>query len=197
MNHMTRDKIYHLANLVTQELAFKESDVSDMTHIGECEECYKKLRLAMALMDSVDNIGPISLTAKRKTVATVAEGKVSAVIHLVVGKVNSLLEQFDAHTSVWAFDTPLAMAGARSGGDEDAVKILEDVENSQTFVAYDPSSKLLALQIDCSKDASVPRVIVRMADGTEHHVSFVKREHLLWAEVSNLGEGEYDIVIEK
>lgn len=197
MNHMTRDKIYHLATLVTQELAFDESDVSDMTHIGECDECYKKLRLAMALMEAVDNIGPISLAAKQKTVVSVVEERVKAVIHLVVGKVNSLLEQFDARSSVWTFDAPLAMAGARSVDDEDSLKKLEDVENSQTFVAYDPTTKLLALQIDCSDGAAVPKVVIRMADGTERHVSFVKREHLLWAEVSNLDEGEYDIVIEK
>lgn len=197
MNHMTRDKIYHLATLVTQELAFDESDVSDMTHIGECDECYKKLRLAMALMEAVDNIGPISLAAKQKTVVSVVEKRVKAVIHLVVGKVNSLLEQFDARSSVWTFDAPLAMAGARSGDDEDSLKKLEDVENSQTFVAYDPTTKLLALQIDCSDGAAVPKVVIRMADGTERHVSFVKREDLLWAEVSNLDEGEYYIVIEK
>lgn len=197
MNHMTRDKIYHLATLVTQELAFDESDVSDMTHIGECDECYKKLRLAMALMDAVDNIGPVSLTAKRKSVAAVVEERVSAVFHLAIGKVNSLLEQLDAHTSVWAFDAPLAMAGARSGDAEDSIKKVEDVENSQTFVAYDPTTKLLAIQIDCSNGAGVPRVVIRMKDGTERHVSFVKREQLLWAEVSNLDVGEYDIVIEK
>lgn len=197
MNHMTRDKIYHLATLVTQELAFDESAVSDMTHIGECDECYKKLRLAMALMEAVDNIGPISLAAKPKSVVSVVEERVKAVIHLVVGKVNSLLEQFDAFSSVWTFDAPLAMAGARSEDDEDSLKKLEDVENSQTFVAYDPTTKLLALQIDCSDGAAVPKVVIRTADGTERHVSFVKREHLLWAEVRNLDEGEYDIVIEK
>lgn len=197
MNHMTRDKIYHLATLVTQELAFDESDVYDMTHIGECDECYKRLRLAMALMEAVDNIGPISLAAKQKTVASVVEERVRAVLHLVVGKVNTLLEQFDAHACAWAFDAPLAMAGARSGDDEDSLKKLEDVENSQTFVAYDPTSKMLAIQIDCSDGAGVPKVVIRMADGTERHVSFVKREHLLWAEVSDLDVGEYDIVIEK
>ena len=197
MNHMTRDKIYHLATLVTQELAFDESDVSNMTHIGECDECYKKLRLAMALMEAVDNIGPISLAAKQKTVVSVVEERVKAVIHLVVGKVNSLLEQFDAHSSIWTFDAPLAMAGARSGDDECGIKKLEDVENSQTFVAYDPVNKLLAVQIDCSDGAGIPKVVIRMRDGSERHISFAKREHLLWAEVRNLDPGEYDIVIEK
>lgn len=197
MSHMTRDKIYHLATLVTQELAFNEYDVSDMTHIGECDECYKKLRLAMALMEAVDNIGPISLAKKQKSVASVVEERVRAVIHLVIGRVNSIIEQFDARTSVWTFDAPLAMAGTRSGDDENSLKKLEDVENSQNFVAYDPVTKVLALQIDCSDGAKIPKVVIRMADGSEQEVSFTKREHLLWATVDNLTIGEYDIIIEK
>lgn len=196
MNHMARDKIYHLAELVTQDLAYTESDVTDMRHIGECEDCYKKLRIAIALMDAVDNAGLVSLTSS--TTAHVAIGeKVRAVLRLVVGKVNTLLEQLDVQTSTWTFDTPLSMAGARSSDDSYGTQTLEDVEHSQTFIAYDPVNRMLAIQVECPNTSSIPTVLIKEPNGSSRSISFTKREHLLWAEVSNLTEGEYEIVLEK
>ena len=196
MNHMARDKIYHLAELVTQDLAYTESDVSDMQHIGECEDCYKKLRIAMALMDAVDNVGLVSLTSNAAAHAAIDE-KVRAVLRLIVGKVNTLLEQLDVQTSTWTFDTPLAMAGARSSDDSYGTQILEDVEHSQTFIAYDPVNRMLAIQIECPNNSSIPTVLIKESNGSSRPISFTKREHLLWAEVSNLTEGEYEILLEK
>lgn len=195
MEHLTREQIYHLAELVTQDLAYTGSDGENMRHIGECDACFRKLRIAMALMDAVDHMDIVSLAPR--TAAAPEKSTVRAVIRLIAGKVDALLQQLDVANSSWTFSAPLSLAAARGAGDPGTAHTLEDEEDSQTFLAYDPAAGMLAIQLVWTDAASIPRVLIRRMDGSTQRVSFSRREHLLWAEITDLADGEYEIILEK
>ncbi len=197
MPHMTNDKFYHLATLLTQELAFEQEDLVAMQHIMSCTDCSRKLKRATAIVESVDNIALVSLLAERVAKSpTVAENE-KAIIQIVVLDTRSVMKQLEAATAKWLFDAPLGIGGKRSTGSENqSIVKLEDFDNSKTFIFYDPVKKILAIQID-GKDSKVPSAKIKAPDGNVRSVSFEKRGSVYWAEVRNLEQGEYELILEK
>lgn len=196
MNHLSEDKLYHLAELVTQERPFTQEDVSDMQHIGQCDDCYGMLRCMMALMETLDNVDVVALTSQLQPTDSVFGNKSVAVLQLVISGVLSSLEQLDAQMSIWTFDAPLVLAGTRSTQEKAPnVQKLEDVDNSETFVAYDPTARVLVIQLDHAQ-SNVPAAFLVGADGNKREITFEQREHLLWAEICGLEDGAYKIIFE-
>lgn len=196
MNHLSEDKLYHLAELVTQERPFTQEDVSDMQHIGQCDDCYGMLRCMMALMETLDNVDVVALTSQLQPTDSVFGNKSVAVLQLVISGVLSSLEQLDAQMSIWTFDAPLVLAGTRSTQEKAPnVQKLEDVDNSETFVAYDPTARVLVIQLDHAQ-SNVPAAFLVGADGNKQEITFEQREHLLWAEICGLEDGTYKIIFE-
>lgn len=195
MNHLSEDKLYHLAELVTQEHSFTQEDVSDMRHIGQCDDCYSMLRCMMALMETLDNVDVVALTSQWQSTIPTFGSKSVAVFQLVISGVLASLEQLDAQMSIWTFDAPLVLSGARSTQEEGPnVQKLENVDNSETFVAYDPATRALVIQLDHTQ-SNVSAASLVEADGNKREIVFEQREHLLWAEVYGLEDGAYRIII--
>lgn len=196
MNHLSEDKLYHLAELVTQERPFTQEDVSDMQHIGQCDDCYGMLRCMMALMETLDNVDVVALTSQLQPTVSVLGNKSVAVLQLVISGVLASLEQLDAQMSTWTFDAPFVLAGARSAQDERLdIQKLENVDNSETFVAYDPAARVLVIQLNYAQSNELTAFLVG-ADGNKRKITFEQREHLLWAEICGLEDGAYKIIFE-
>jgi len=196
MSHITNDKFYHIATLLTQELAFEHEDMISMQHILSCADCSRKLKRATAIVESMDNIAIISLLAERTKKSPPASNE-KAIIQVVVLDTRSIMKQLEAATAQWLFDVPLGIGSKRStGSDSYAVEKLEDFDNSKTFVSYDPVKKVLAIQID-GKDGKVPSAKIKTPDGSIRSISFEKRGSVYWAEVRNLEQGEYELILEK
>ena len=62
-------------------------------------------------------------------------------------------------------------------------------------MAYDPAKKLLMIQID-GRDG-LPYAGILLPNGEQREIRFVQREHLYWAEVPGLEEGEYKLLLRK
>jgi len=43
----------------------------------------------------------------------------------------------------------------------------------------------------------MPKAYIKHANGSTQEVKFEKREHIFWAEVRDLTDGEYELIIEK
>ena len=197
MSHMTNDKFYRLATLLTQELAFEQEDVVAMQHIMSCADCTRKLKRATTIVESMDNIALVSLLAERVTkISSVTESE-KAIIQIVVLDTRSIMKQLEADTAQWLFDTPLGIGSKRSTSSAgQSIEKLEDFDNSKTFVSYDPVKKILVIQID-GKDGKVPSAKIKTPDGNICSISFDKRLSVYWAEVRNLEQGEYELILEK
>lgn len=195
MNHLTDDQLYDLAMKVNRDADFTSEEACFLRHIAECDECYHLMCCMMAMQEVTQNIGEHIVEAA--AMIPVRE-RISAVIRLAVSAANATLDQLEA--GGWTFrNAPTALAGARSLGKRSAspVKKLTDPDNSQNFVAYDAGKKLLIIQMDSRDCPEPPKTTILLSDGRKMDVSFEKREHLFWAEIPGLSEGEYEISIEK
>ena len=188
MMHLTEDQVYDLALKIVNNQAFSEDHVKAMKHIRACEECYQFLNCMMALISVTDHMGQITAKPVRQAAA--------AKIRIIADKINAALDQLLPSDNGWTF-APAVLAGARSVESEDGgIRTVEDIDNGETFVRYDPEQKLLTIQID-GTNGVVPRAFLRFADGSMIKIIFEKVEHLYWAQISDLEDGQYKLFLEK
>lgn len=196
MKHLADNQILTLANRIISREKFSRDDELAMLHISACDECYALLKCTLAVMEVTDHIDSF-VSLPKKEVETIAPTS-SAIIKVVILNVSAMLEQLHQETAEWVFDKPFALAGARSGQDDRSnIQTMEDIDNSETFVSYDPESRKLVIQIDGRETSGMPKAYIKHANGSTQEVKFEKREHIFWAEVYDLHNGEYELIIEK
>lgn len=200
MRHPTDEQLYDLAQKISADADLSQEEKKQMRHIADCDDCYHMICCLLAMQDVATHIGEFANVVSPRDIWMPIQESFSAVIRLVVKAVNSALDPLESGTNGWAFRrVPAALAGARSIGNRtaSAVRKLTDSHNSQTFVAYDPDKMVLVIQIDSADCEVEPHASILLPGGERIEVSFEKREHLFWAEVQGLQEGEYKILLEK
>lgn len=200
MKHPTDDQLYDLAKKIAAEEDFSQEEKEHMRHIADCDDCYHMICCLLAMQDVVQHISDLSQEVSPAVFQVPVREKISAVIRLAVSTFNTALNQIEDGANAWAFRrAPMALAGVRSIGKRpaNATKKLTDSGNSQTFVAYDPNKKLLMIQIDSRDCESEPHASILLPNGNKVEVAFEKREHLYWAEVQGLEDGEYELILQK
>lgn len=194
--HLTNDSLHDLAELVVQDRAFTLENVKDMQHIGDCEACYQKLLQYMAVLSAIEYIEPVDKSVAEDAAKQVRED--STVIKIVVLNAKVIMEQLQTANSSWIFDVPLSGVGQRSAHEkEHPIVKLEDIEDSETFVSFDPGKKALILQISCREHTSQPKAFLRFASGEIQEIELERREQLLRAEVFDLANGSFEVVLQK
>lgn len=189
MKHLSDERLLDLAQKINQELPFTPEDRRDMMHIAACEECYQLLRFTMLVAEGADHIG--------ETIS-MKEAAESAVIRVVIVNMAAMLQQLQTETAQWSFSHALAGAGLRSAdGAGSKIEKLEDDETSRTFVAVDPATGMLVVQLDVASVTGTPRAVLEYADGTRREIPLEKKGRVYLGQVSDLGEGEYRIILEK
>lgn len=191
MIHLSSEKIYHLAELVTRELAFREEDAADMGHIGQCEQCYRRLRSAMALMDVLDN----PEYALRTNVYAASQPRKRARICLTVDRCCPFLEPCETEKGNWPFAVRTAVAVHGGMAVQCPSLRMEDPENSENAVAYDAQRELLEISL-AAGDGEQPRCTLVQGD-REMPVELQRQGGSFRARIEGLEEGSYYIVLEK
>ena len=200
MRHPTDEQLYDLARKIAAEEDFSQEEKEFMRHIADCDDCYHMICCLMAMQDAADHIGDCACEFSPEAFQLPVPEKISAVIRLAVSKVNCVLDQIEDDMGSWTFRrAPMALAGVRSGGKRPAggTKKLTDSGNSQTYVAFDPNKKLLVIQIDSRDCGMEPYAAIVLPGGDTVEVQFEQREHLYWAEVRGLEDGEYELILRK
>lgn len=196
MKHLADDQILTLANRIISQTKLSRDDELAMLHISACSECYALLKCTLAVMEVTDHIDTFVTIPNKENKASTPTA--SAIIKVVVLNVSAMLEQLQQETAEWIFDKPFALAGARSGqNDRSNIQTMENIDNSETFVSYDPESRKLVIQIDGRETDGMPRAYLKYSDGSTQAIKLEKREHIYWGEVCNLRDGEYELIIEK
>ena len=200
MRHPTDDQLYDLAEKIAMEADLSPEEKEHMRHIAGCDDCCRMICCLMAMQDVQQHISDFSQEVSPSVFAVPVWEKFSAVIRLAVSAAGAVLDQIEAGANGWTFrKVPTALAGARSSGkpSASAAKKLTDSGNSQTFVAYDPSRKLLMIQLDSKECSEEPHASILLPNGNKTEVTFEKREHVFWAEVPGLEDGEYELILQK
>ncbi len=188
MRHLSDEQLQSLASKVVYGADFTPEDQRAMLHIYECEECYTLLRSTIAVMEITGNMDLLANRSQKEQV----------IINVVILNTQPLLEQYSAANAQWCFMNTRPMGTHRSDRKrEPTVQILEDIDNRRTFVAYDPNTKVLAIQVDISEDKKIPKVYLRKEKGEKQEVAMKARGDLLFAEITGLEDGNYQIILEK
>ncbi len=197
MRHYTDDQLYDLAIKVAREDDLTPEEAQALRHIAECDTCYHMLCCLMAMQDVSGSVGEFLADAAGQITV---QDRISAVIRLAVRAANAVLDQVEEGMCAWTFRrAPMALAGVRTAGKRPAntTQKLTDSDNGQTFVAYDSGKRLLVIQIACADCDGEPVASIRLPQGETIPVRFEKREDIFWAQVPELAEGEYEILLEK
>lgn len=198
MSHLSDDLIYTLAVKVANESDLTLEEEKALMHVTQCDECYHLLCCTMAMQDVIQNIGALAVNAPPVEATYPVRETIRAVLRLVVGAVNSVLDQVAAGANEWSFrSTPTLLVGARGSGRRSSVKKLTDQQNSKNFAAYDTDKQLLMIQLDASEYSNPPTAFLTLSDGTETEIHFERRGDIFWAEVTGLDEGNYELTLEK
>lgn len=185
MNHLSDDQIYTLAVKVAADSDLTPEEAEALRHVTDCDECYHQLCCMIAMQEMTQNLRRYA-----------EENVLCAVLRLTVGTVSALLDQ--AENRNWTFrSAPKALTGTRAGSKRTGAPKLTDARDRDTFVSYDPQRKLLVIQIRCEDGDFVPRASVQLAQGDPIPVHFEKREDVFRAQITDLPEGEYRIILEK
>lgn len=191
MMHLSSEKIYRLAELVTQELAFREEDAADMSHIGQCEQCYRRLRSAMALMDVLE----YPQYALRAGAKAASRFRKRARLCLTLDRQGSRLETCETEKENWPFAVRRAVAFRGGMAMQCPPQQMVDPENSENTVAYDARREALEISL-AAGDGEQPRCTLVQGD-REVSVDLQLQGGSFRARLEGLEEGEYQILLEK
>lgn len=197
MTHLSGEKIYHLAQLVTKQLGFREEDVADMRHVGSCDRCYQRLRGAMALMDAVDNPELVALERAAKKAAAASSGKRRALIRLRVEPVCATLEPCGEESEDWHFRVPLRLGRTQFGGAVALCPASEvEEDNGRNCVSFDEETRVLVIRLEAGCGEK-PRAYLVYEDGAREQIHMERSQNRYQARIPGLQNGNYQIILEK
>lgn len=186
MSHITEERIDQIAERVAKRLPLSDGDIEDLRHMEDCEACYESFLCSLALMEALGE----SMLPEEQASET-------AVIRLVVLDTHALLEQLKELSASWMFDRAMTGRGLRGTGTEGKGPVkLKDRDNSANSLSYDPEKKRLTIRLEQTEGEKL-HVYLESLDGYRREIPLALREDLLCAEVENVEEGEYRIILEK
>lgn len=194
--HLTDDELRHLATLVVEDLPFCSDDVSLMQHIGDCEDCYQKIKRYIALFEAIESEETYHLFSPELEVQKTT--RETAIISIMFVDTNALFRQLNAEKAAWIFDVALSGIGQRSTGESEQHEFrYEDIEDSETYISYNKAKKELVVQIDGRNLDAPPTVSLRFSSGKEVELKMERYGYLFIGSISNLSGEPIDVIIQK
>lgn len=197
MKHLTDKQIFSLAETVVSSRRFSRADELAMLHIANCPSCYELLKCMMAVMEITNHMDEVVSIPAAEPAADHTPAESGAIIKIVVLNVTAMLEQLRKEASEWDFNEAFALSGVRSDQDDYAdISAIED-NNSDSSISYDPATRTLLIQIDGHGLSAAPRACLKYADGRRQDIVFNKQANIYCAEVHDLEDGEYQLILNK
>jgi hypothetical protein len=192
MKHLTEDQLYELAVKIATKAAFTEENVICMKHISQCDGCYQMMCCIIAMQDIALHLEDFAAVQE-----TIVPPRITAVIHLAVDQHQPSLNQVKTGLANWNFDVPALLPEERIEEKISGIQKLEDVDDSQTYIAYDRTKKLLEIQISCGIGDTVPSVMIKHLDGEAVSLMLAPNGSTLRGEVHDLEDGDYQVYLSK
>lgn len=204
MMHLTMDEILEFASKLSLDEMMDDTELNRLNHIRECDECYNHFGIALALCDATNAEG-ISLVAEsRRSIESLQEEikEPLSVIKVVRKKINdvksAIMEQINDVSAMLSFEPSLALAtrDAKDGMTSGIIK-LEEIEDEKTFIAFDPQSNELIVQINI-KNVDDENLGIYLISGGKRiiEVPTVKENGFIKGRFSNIPDGDFRIYIE-
>lgn len=204
MIHLTMDEILELASKLSSDDKMTDDEILRLKHIRECEECYEKFGIALALCDATSAEGISLVTESRRNVQNKQEeiAEPLSVIKVVRQKINdvksALMEQINDVSAMLFFEPPLALA-TRGAEDEMTSGIirLEEIEDEKTFLAFDSQKNELFVQLSTKNLLDKEIGVYLVSEGKRIiEVPIYKEGGFIKGRVTNIPDGDFRIYID-
>ena len=209
MKHLSDTQLLRLADrFLADEPCDPDTDEA-LTHIRGCKSCFDAFCSACALLHAVDPFGSLRLdeeslqTLDKETGLVLNRPDCLAVFRVGVqkaaGKTVAFMEQLKDSLGTWVFAPPMAMAGARSAGDDTdnpAVSSLESPDSRYSYIRFDAERGELRIQIDPEDIPTVPEhVVLRYPDGAEQELQFTAEGRFLTIDAHSISSFEFELLV--
>lgn len=200
MTHLNDDEILSLASVTADGMPYTDDERKQMEHLKTCEECYDRFYAALALTDTVSNIGLLSSVKQEVTAEEKVKSKILAIVGVIVDKastgIDSVLQQLDQATAAISFMPAMSLATRGASDEQSNTSKLEDVNDEKTYISFDSGSGQLFVQINTREigDENIS-VTVKYSNGDTREIPMERSGALLMGSMDNLVEGEFKVVV--
>lgn len=156
MTHLTDEMFYHLAEQTCEAKLLSYEEQKQLDHIKACKECFEKYCVFATILDATSlSCGlvfePIEIVERKMMPAK----KLLAAIKITCNRVQDTLslmgEQIQQITSAFLFEQILTTGIRGSNREETSALYMEDIEDEETFLVYDPRNHRLMIQINAEE----------------------------------------------
>ncbi|MBR5800861.1 MAG: hypothetical protein IKY23_12465 [Lachnospiraceae bacterium] len=207
MRHIGFEMLNCLAEMVDEGQPLNEQDKCAMNHISECKECYDKFCALLLLQDVTNETGYIELAEMFKVrkpakAIEVVNEKVMAVISVVTKQMKNaiavLMEQIGDIREGFAFEKALVPITRSVSEKELVVPKMEEAENEDTFVMFDPYLHELLIQIDMSdSDLREFEIYILLEEREKIKVPMKRLGTLAIGKLEQVPDADFQIYIER
>lgn len=189
------EKCVYMKDITPDNLRLLQRVQSHVLKCGECRNVYDKL---MSVKNVQEDILDGSLTADTEVsskaadlISNVAARLVVSIqkgIKLTLDRIDNLIDSVD-----YSFDHPMALASRSSGSDEDEMALVDE-ENDYNRLELSSDGLKVTLDAEDWED-SIPVIVVKQMDGTQHTVEMTSRGDRYIAVLPIDISGQYEICI--
>lgn len=202
MMHLTTNEIFELAFMVSDGQKIDESE--KLEHLKECDECYGKFCLALAILDSTSDEGFENLAITSPVVENKSETssvpETLSMIKVVRQKIEEVksvvMEQINSINAALIFEPTFAFAARGDGSFSKSVVKLEELDDEKTYVEFNADKNKLFVQIDIRNlDKKDIEIFLLFDDLRIKEVPTFKEGNLVKGNLSDIPEGDFKIYI--
>lgn len=206
MNHISDEDLLRLAELTEEDLPYSAFDREKMEHLKTCGYCYAKFCSSLTLVSVTDDSGTLMLSelydVKQESPIEQIAREILATVHFAIRriaeKVDVVLDQAKSARDTLFFQPSLAMATRGFSEMNQSVYKAEDVNDDKTFLALDPASRTLLVQIHTEEPGGARiRAFLQLESGERIEIPLQQKGKLYRGQAESVPADQFQVIIER
>ena len=207
MTHLSEDNLLRLAEIAEEDLSYSDSDLEMVNHLKNCVSCYDKFCSALALLSVTSKSGYIVLSEmyalkREEDPIKQVSNKILAAVNFAINRftenIDVVLDQVRSASDAFFFQPSLAMATRGLSESDQGIYKVEDISDEKTFIAVDPTSNELLIQINTKELGNIRiRAFLQLENGETIEIQLQQKGKIYKGQTSNLPSERFRIIVEE
>lgn len=203
MMHLTDDQLYHLAELSCNADPLNPDEEKQMEHIQSCKECFDKYCVLATILDATSLncdlvFDPSILRDSQSTQVKKLLAAIKVTCEQVQNAISLIGKQLQQDVSTFAFEPVLATAVRGGNNGKSSILRMEDLEDEDTFFAYDAQKHQLMIQLKLNSDDNKKvKAYLKFPDNSTMEIPLTQNGIYLKGMISNIKSDNFELYIEE
>lgn len=207
MTHLSEENLLRLAEITEEDLSYNDNELEMMDHLKTCVPCYKKFCSALTLLSVTSESGYMILSkmyALKQADPPIKQvsNKILAVVNFAVnrltGNIDVVLNQVKSGSDAFFFQPSLAMATRSLSEATQEIYKIEDINDEKTFIAVDPVSRDLMIQISTKELGNIHiRAFLQLENGDMIEIPLQQKGNIYKGQISDFPSEKFQIIVEE